>query len=122
MLKILSHPFAIFIISILCLTLWASFYLNSKEIQRSIGSLEKIETQFSQNKEEVAELQKKLEETKKSTSQEAIIRNELLMQKPGEYIVQIPDITPSPEVQSQNKAPQTPWEQWKVVLGIRDSK
>jgi cell division protein FtsB len=109
----------VFIISVLCLTLWVSFYLNSREISKSMGSLQKIEDRISQHQNEVSDLEKKLEQVKKDQSQEAIIRNELLMQKPGEYIVQIPEVVVTPDVASEQKSVKSAWEQWQEVLGLR---
>jgi cell division protein FtsB len=119
MSKILFHPFVVFIISILCLTLWVSFYFNSREIRKSLVSLGTIQDQVHQRQTEIEGLQKKLEEAKKDQTQEAIIRNELLMQKPGEYIVQIPDVSFPSHTVSEEKSVQSAWEQWQEVLGLR---
>lgn len=65
--------------------------------------------------QEVAVLEKKLEAANHPISQEKVIRNELLLQKPGEYIFQIPEITVEETAATQQEET-TPWQEWKKVL------
>lgn len=71
-----------------------------------------------QLQEQVDDLEKSLEEAQAPFVQEKIIRDQLLLQKPGEYVVQLPTELVSPEPsQLDNQAEATPLEKWKRVLG-----
>ena len=56
-----------------------------------------------------------LESANSDLSKEKILRNELLLQKPGEYVIQIPDEVII-EQQSGEVQEQTPWEEWRKIL------
>jgi hypothetical protein len=117
MIKILFHPFAPFIVTILVVGLWVSFLMTTHEIRQShtlvLGLKSKVEAQ----KKELGSLEEKLKNAQTPYAQESVIRNELLLQKPGEYIVQLPDLPSSVLPQEAKQPILTPWEEWKSLFG-----
>lgn len=65
---------------------------------------------------DVSDLERQAQEATSSLAQERIIRNELLMQKPDEIIVQLPAVE---EIRLSNTEPSptpTPWQAWRELL------
>jgi cell division protein FtsB len=103
MLNILKNPLTILFFTVITIVFYISL---SKTQQKSLVTLEKIEN----IQEENTILEQKnndLEEKLQDIDTEEIIRNEFLMQKPGEYVVKVPSLpdttsTPSKEEESSN--------------------
>ena len=107
---------------ILFLTLITIFFIFSlrRTANKSIISQENVEVleHSIQDISTKIEIEKKeLESTSSEFSKEKILRNELLLQKPGEYILQIPLEEKETEKQIISQEI-TPWETW-VNLFIR---
>ncbi len=95
-----------------------TLYLNSREIKSSSDLVTHLRSQVNQKQQEYDNIKKQANIAQTSLHQETIIRDELLMQKPGEYIVQMPDL-PEPIISQRVIQPQlTPWEEWKKVLDL----
>jgi hypothetical protein len=116
MSRLVYNPIFAVITSILVTFLCVSLFLNSREIRQSQSHISFLEKNVEQEEQKTKLLEEKLAQAKSPEQKEAAIRNQLLMQKPGEYIVQIPDMTvpsPTPSVAPQ---PLSPWQQWKKLL------
>lgn len=75
-----------------------------------------LRSQVDQRQQQFDQMKKTAETSQSPLNQESIIRNELLMQKPGEYIVQMPDL-PQPIIEKKMMEKQlTPWEEWRQIL------
>lgn len=116
MQRIVYHPLFLITISALCIGLWLSLWQNQKDIRASRSLVTSLEGDVATQRAGVAELQKKLDNSKNPLFQEQIIRDQLLMQKPGEYILQLPDISPKPVSSASIPATPTPWEEWMKIL------
>lgn len=114
MLKITRNP--IFIILITLITI--IFYISlTKTEQKSItfaDQVKKLEVETADLKAENNALEKKLQN---SGEAEKVIRDEFLMQKPGEYVVKVP--AKDKEVVEKEKLEReetSVWEKWQEVL------
>ncbi len=106
--------------SILFITLITILFIFSlrRTASKSIVSQENVEVleHTLQDITTKIEIEKKeLEYTSSEFAKEGILRNELLLQKPGEYILQIP--LEEKEIEKQKLSQEkTPWETWKNLL------
>jgi cell division protein FtsB len=111
-----KHPFTILVIFVLAVGFWISLWANSREIRQSLGIVSQLEGQIDTAEHVNQILKERLEQSKSAEAQEVMIRNELVMQKPGEYVVQLPDLPlPSPTVITPPSHP-SPWQQWRQLL------
>jgi hypothetical protein len=118
MQRILFHPITALFVTGVAVLLWISFYLNGREISQSSGIIHELEQKVYQQEQDVKSLEEKVTKAKSPLTQEEIIRDQLLMQKPGEYVVQIPDLPEPVEEVKTVSTPLTPWEQWQELLGL----
>lgn len=118
MIKILFHPLAPFIVTILVIGLWVSFFMTAREIRQSGQLVSSLQHQVTQQQQEVNDLQTKLQNAQNPYTQEAVIRNELLLQKPGEYVVQMPELPATTHPPVSNSSVLTPWQEWQQLLGL----
>jgi|GEM_PF-474852 len=117
--KIVYSKAAIVLATIVTILVCLSLYLNSRALGgHSQDSLKTLQAQLDNEKTQVSQLQQTLTDAKSSYAKEKIIRDQLLMQKPGEYVVQLPDLPSLPPQQITETKKLTPWENWKTVLGL----
>lgn len=109
------HPVIVVIVSILCLLFYLSLDRSAQKAATSSETVEVLEEEIKTIDGNVAVLESQLELANHPVSQEKVIRNELLLQKPGEYIVQLPEVSVSESTPNPTATP-TPWEEWKKVL------
>lgn len=94
-----------------------SLYKSAQRTNISSQNLESLEQEVAEIEQEVAQLEESLETAKQPLAKEKIIRNELMMQKPGEYVIQIA----TEELSNQaKKLPNqeknlSPWQEWRQL-------
>jgi hypothetical protein len=98
------------------IALCVSLFMNSREIQSSADLLTHLRSQVAQKQQEYNKTKEQASQSQTPLNQESIIRNELLLQKPGEYIVQMPDLPEPITSQSVIQKQLSPWEEWRQVL------
>ncbi len=120
MRKILYHPLVIAIITLLTGILCFSLYINSFQLKESSTKVSLLQADVEKHQKEANTLQQKLENAKSSTAKEGIIRDQLLMQKPGEFVVQLPDLPVSSPKHSSDAQSLSPWQEWQRLLFDRN--
>jgi hypothetical protein len=93
-----------------------SLYLNGREIKSSAQQVTQLKTQVSQRQQEFDRVATQASQLQTPFNQEAMMRNELLLQKPGEYIIQMPDLPANEPVKPLPSPILTPWQQWQQLL------
>lgn len=116
MRQLIYNPFSLVIITGIALLAIFSLYQNTERTKASQQSLLKMEDEVSKLEGEVGELANDLELADSPLQKEKILRNELLMQKPGEYVVQIPDELVQEKEQVEAKEKISPWQAWWRLL------
>jgi cell division protein FtsB len=115
MLKLLQHPGVAVVITLICGVFLLSLHKSSQKSTQSTQTVTKAQEKVAKLEEEVTSLQEKVDKSGSPLEQEKIIRNQLLMQKPGEYVVQIPRSTQKEqEIITSDSA--TPLQAWKKLL------
>ena len=115
MRNLLKHPSVVLLLTIFAVLYYVSLDSSAQKATVSSDTVEVLEQEVNQMTLEVSDLEKKLEAANHPISKEKVIRNELLMQKPGEYVLQLPPIESS-ETPAVQKAEKSAWEEWKEVL------
>ena len=111
MLKILKNPLAIIVFTVITLIFYVSL---SKTQQKSYDTLAKI-NDAQKEKQYLESKNKDLEEKLQNIDSEHIIRDEFLMQKPGEYVVKVPSL-PDTEDKVGQEENQSNLSKWKSIL------
>lgn len=115
MSSLLKHPVTVILITIIALFYYLSLDKSARKAETSSEAVSQLEGEVSLVEGEVLALKQQLESVNQPISQEKAVRNELLLQKPGEYVLQVPTIEVS-EVTHSQEVPPTPWEEWQQVL------
>src|SRR5258708_6873444 len=95
MRKLVSQPLVAVIITFLIGCVCFSLYLSIFQLRGSAAKVAALKADVQKQQEATDALSERLHNAQSSYSKEEIIRDQLLMQKPGEFVVQIPDL-PSP--------------------------
>ena len=115
--NLFNHPLLIGIFTCLCLLAVFSLRESSKKALVSKESIEKLEKSVETLEKEVELENKKLKTSQEPIALEKIMRNELLLKKDGEIVLQIPD---EEQVQAEKidleKEKSGPWEEWIKLL------
>ncbi len=90
--KILYHPITILALTIGAIMFFFSLDKSGKKTQNSSENIRVLEYEVNQISKEIIELEEKMEKVGSEQFQEKVVRNELLLQKPGEYVLQIAEI------------------------------
>lgn len=116
MQKVINHPITIIIFTVVAVIFYFSLEKSAKTAQNSVSSLEEVHQETEKLRSDVAILKNELSQAESPLAKEKIIRNELLLQKPGEYVIQLPEFSQvessTPEIFPQ----EAPWSQWKEIL------
>jgi hypothetical protein len=117
MYKLISHPLTILIVTVFCIFIWVSSYSSSRELSKSDQVIFDLKKDAAKSSKEVTVLEADLQDAKSSFSKEKIIREQLLLKKPGEYTIQLPDFPPSTALQNEKIIETTTaWDEWKKLI------
>ncbi|MGD9129642.1 MAG: septum formation initiator family protein [Candidatus Woesebacteria bacterium] len=113
--RFLSQPIILIAFSILSLSFILSLKKTENISHQSQKNVEILQNEVKKQSENIQELENKIAEADYPLTKEKIQRNDLLMQRPGEYIIQIPT-----ETKNENKKIaieiESPWQEWKKLL------
>ena len=115
MKKLLAHPLVMLGITIFVILFVISL---QKTAQKSNVATENVRLLEENNQlliDQIEQEKDALEYANTDLSKEKIIRNELLMQKPGEYVIQIPNDVVIDQ-QSGEVQQQSAWDEWQQLL------
>lgn len=117
MKKITYHPLTIIIVTIVVSWLYASLLRTEEKMHQSTESVAVLDQEVEEIASQVSFLEKQLEIAQSDQAKEQRIRDELLLKKPGEYVVQLPAITASSE-KLEEEDNISPWQSWKQLLSL----
>ena len=115
MQKFLAHPLVLVSITCVAVLLFFSLEQSGKKADTSTLAIQTEQEKKEQLAAEVSELTLELTEAESPLYQEKLIRDELLLQKDGEIVLQIP--TQKAVNESIEPVIQlTPWQEWQAVF------
>ncbi len=118
--KILYHPIIILVLTIGAIMFFFSLDKSGKKIQNSSENIKILEYEVGQISNEIIELEEKIEVVESEQFKEKVVRNELLLQKPGEYVLQIANTdtvkSESEGDQKLNTLPPNPIDNWFSLI------
>jgi cell division protein FtsB len=112
----LFHPLTALSLTLLTLVMVISLRQTAQKTQISSEETMVLDQEVQKIASEISQLQEQVELAEHPFTQEKILRNELLLQKPGEYVVQLPEVSVPPQPQPTPSPSLTPWQAWQKVL------
>jgi cell division protein FtsB len=116
MRNLLSQPLVVIIITFLIGCLCFSLFVSIFQLRSSAVKVAVLQADVEKQQQTASALENKLQKVQKPQAKEEIIRDQLLMQKPGEYVVQIPDLPAPSPTPDMNSASLSPWQAWREIL------
>ena len=116
MSKLIFNPITFLGITIISIIFSISLYKSAKRTSYSAENIKSIEEEVLKTEAEVLALEIAIEESQQPFIEEKIIRNELLMKKPGEYVIQIPNELVEQTQTTIEVKTLSPWEEWQQLL------
>jgi cell division protein FtsB len=92
MKNLFYHPLTAILITALVIYFIISLRSNLKKLEISRQNLSNIQQDVTQLSKEVESQKQTLHEAQQPLAQEKLARNELLLKKSGEYVIDLPDI------------------------------
>lgn len=116
MSRFFYNPITLLAITIVGVVFSLSLHKTAQKTQFSQQKLQEISQEIEQTKAEVGNLRVELNNSQQPFAKEKIIRDELLMKKKGEYVIQIPDELIKSKKQEKHTPPNSAWNEWKQLL------
>lgn len=118
MQKILSHPLVMLLTLILAGAILFSLQGTKQKTERGGEVVEKNQATVDELRQTADQLRNQLEESQSTFEKEKVLRDELLEQKEGEVVIQLPAITPIVSPSPTPTPTLTPWQQWRGILRL----
>ncbi len=116
MLRWFYHPIALILLTLIGVLFSASLFSSLKKTRTSTEQVAVLEQEIEQMTSNVSDLEEQVAQAQTPEAQEKIIRDELLMQKEGEILVQLPEISENKYKRLEVKPSPKPWDEWKELL------
>ncbi len=117
MKKLFLNPITAGIITLFSLLFCISLYQTIQEIKLAGQETKKTQKEIEDLSSDIMSLEEEIEIAKSDEFQEKLVRDELLMQKEGEYILKLPDLEEAVVREETTPEPTpTTWEAWRDVL------
>jgi cell division protein FtsB len=110
------NPLSLILVTVVSLFILYSLRSTANKTQISSEDIRVLDQEVTQLTSEVSSLEKQVELNQNPFYAEKNIRNELLLQKPGEYVIQIPEVSPKVLPTPLPTPSPTAWEEWQAVL------
>lgn len=111
----LAHPLVILVVTGLALAFSWSLWQTRQRFSHAQEYTHQLEAAVQNLGTDVDQLAATTRQASTSANQERIIRDQLLMQQPGDVVIQLPPLPPLPSP-SPDPTPPTPWQAWQDVL------
>lgn len=118
MTKIIYHPFIAFITTVVAVVFFVSLDKSSQKTELSAKNIEILEGDVQEMSSDVIKLEEEIIRTDSEIFKEKVIRNELLLQKPGEYIIRLPDLGDGETAKLVDSKKSEPMAEWMKLIGI----
>lgn len=115
-LVLLQSPLAVLAITVLFLIALISLQNSKRQAAISEASLKQLEQETKQLEQQAAQSQIEFEQKQQEIAREKVIRNELLEQKEGEIVLQVPEKEQVSDSENQPSKKSNPFEEWKSLL------
>lgn len=115
MKNLLFHPLSILAITIICLLFIFSLRKTAQKSEVSAQNVTVLEEKIDQLTGEIQSEKEAIDYANSSLAKEKILRNELLLQKPGEYVLQIAG-EKALNTDNEERVEQSNLEAWKSLL------
>ncbi len=115
MKRLLYHPLTAILVTALVIYFVISLRSNLKKLEISRQNLSNIQQDVSQLSKEVETQKQTLNEAQQPLTKEKLARDELLLKKSGEYVIDLPDIVLT-DVELESSPSPRPIEKWIELI------
>lgn len=98
MTQVLKHPVSVIVITVLSLLLVLSFLGSIKKGSRNSQAVQETQEYVDSLEANITQLETSIAQDSTDFAREKRLRDELLLQKEGEQVIVLPEVTPSPPV------------------------
>jgi flagellar basal body-associated protein FliL len=116
MLQLLKHPLVLLLCGIGVIVFYFSLNATADKRAQSAAVLQQSEKELVLMQKQVEDLEKIAISSQTDAAQDKIIRDELLLQQNGEFVVMIVDLPKQEEIVEIEKPALTPWQEWRELL------
>lgn len=116
MRTLLEHPVIIVLITIVAGIFMFSLYVSSGRRQSGGETLQSLEDSVERQQQRVQSLEEQAQLSRDPFVQEKIQRDERLLQKPEDIVLQLPPLTVPSPTPEPTAVPSPPWQEWKQLL------
>ncbi len=113
--QIVFHPATAMFITLVVALFWVSMIRSQLRFRQAEEPLQQLEKEIAGLESEVTDLETELRIASSAATKERIARNDLLLKRPGEYVIYIENFE-LPTEASSSADTKTPWESWKQLL------
>jgi hypothetical protein len=113
--KWLFHPITLLLTTILVIWLYMSLLHTEEKMRMSTESVLLLDQEVAEIASQVSLLENRLAQANSEQSKEQRIRDELLLQKPGEYVIQLPTQQVSAET-IEDDVQESPLQSWLQLI------
>ncbi len=121
MKKLLFYPLTVILITFICFLIFFSLKKTSQKAIVSNKNIQALEQEIGQLEQFAISNQNKLYQSEQNFTKEKMLRDQLLMQKDGEIIIQLP-IEGLEVKKGDAQSAISPWEEWQKLWGWRTEK
>ncbi|MBP7774748.1 hypothetical protein KA078_03075 [Candidatus Woesebacteria bacterium] len=114
--QITAHPITLILAVVVSILLYISLDKSAHKATNSSAYVQTLEEQKNDVATEVAQLQQQFTLAQSPFTQEKILRDELLLQKSDEVILQLPALPISVEKNIESTKNLTPWQEWMSLV------
>lgn len=113
--KFFFNPLTFIAVLLVASLIALSLHQTAKKAGTSELQLRKLESEVQNLKTSIDQKTQEASRAAEPFVKEKIARDQLLWQKPGEIVIELPATTPTPAVVTA-KPTQTPWQAWKELF------
>jgi cell division protein FtsL len=119
MKNIFYHPLMVIVITILAGVFLLSLNRNTKGLNTAVENIRSSEEEIAKSKDDIEEMGQQLQVVESEVYVDRVFRNEFLVQKSGERIIQIADQNGDFNQNDEfEEIEEKPIDQWKIVFGL----
>jgi cell division protein FtsB len=120
--RVLYNPLTALILTVVVIIFILSLHKTGQKNEQVAKTAQVINLQVETLKQQVSQAEQRLSpsQDKEDLLKEQVFRDELLMQKEGEVVIQLPPLSASPLDEAPSLSSyQSVWEEWREILFTR---
>lgn len=114
--RIIFHPLTAVVLTIIGLFILMQNHQRLKRLDIARQNIQQAEQEVEAAEEELLQVETALEEAQEPLAQETLLRDSLLMQREGELVIKLPEISIVEEEAEREQIDEGNWQAWMEVV------